>query len=65
MPSGLLEIQRSDLVDNLDVFIPRLTTVEVFPDVNRTEIVHVLIDELGDRNLRQIAVRLIADQTSS
>jgi hypothetical protein len=39
-----------------------LGAVEVFSNMDGFEIIHVLIDEFRNPDLRQIAMRLIADQ---
>ena len=41
----------------------RLGSIEILADMYRSEIVHVLINELGNGNLSKIAVRLVADKS--
>ena len=52
----------SDLIDDLDVFFSRLGSVKVLSHVDGSEIVHVLVDELRDRNFSEITMRLVSDQ---
>jgi hypothetical protein len=37
--------------------------VEVLSNMDRLEVIHVLVDKLGNRNFSQITVRLIADES--
>ena len=50
------------LVDYGDVFFPRFRAVQVFADVNGAKVVHVLVDEFRHGYLRQVAMRLVADE---
>ena len=50
------------IVDDFDILFLRLRAVEVFSDVDRPEIVHVLIDEFRYRNFGKITVGLVLDE---
>jgi hypothetical protein len=55
------ELGLGNLVDDLDVLLVRLGTIQVLSDVDGSEIVHVLVDELSDGYLSKVAVRLVPD----
>lgn len=55
------ELGLGNLVDDLDVLLVRLGTIQVLSDVDGSEIVHVLVDELSDSYLSKVAVRLVPD----
>ena len=51
-----------DFIDDFDVFFVLLGAVEVFSRVNGFEIIHELVDELCNRNFRQIAMSFVSNQ---
>ena len=49
-------------IGNGNVFLMFFGAVKVFPNMQRLEVIHVLIDELRNPNLRQVPVRFVPNQ---
>jgi len=51
-----------DLIDDLDVFLLGLGSIQIFSHMHGTEVVHVLVDEFGNRDLGEVTVGLVPDK---